>query len=859
MKKILSLLLAMLMLCSAVPVSGLAEAAAASDQLTLEDLKKLNGDALRIDLQDGLVSFVGGTCTDSKVSSVEDAQKVLASMQTLMSGKAAAHFEPWNVIHDAFGNVYYVFQQTHADNIVLGGAVKVMTDPEGNMLGLTATVVPDLPDEAEAEGITMEQAEAIVLEHEADSPRGTPDLIPGMSSKVVLPVDMVMDIDADEIYTRFVWSVYTTNPSANLSTSSDLPYLAHYVTMAGEYLYSLPTILPGDAAGTSGFDAEYTFQFMEPAEYTGYVDLSDGTEKEITVTLMRDTRTGMYYLGNIEHKIVVADCWEFLYNGGRVIMEYSPDNMEWDQTSLQSLYNYCLAYDYYKEIGWVGADGKETPIIVLKDFCDKDHTPINNAAYATKFYGWQTFLASSINDFSQCLDVCAHEFTHCVTGSLMTYNAYSNDYGAINEAISDIHGNICEMLMGKTEDTTWTLGEHSTDPVRSMSDPNSKGQPGFSWDLYYQPNVKTPTDANDRGGVHTNSSLLNRIAYLLCEEGGMTLEEARAFWFSVDCAMVPSTNYPQLRKLLPWVLKTAHLDAYADCLDKAIETTRLGDAALPTEIDSNRVMLKLELPDTEIFNDGNWTMFVLSIDLETIASRVTSYLQMIEDGDYDSLPEPLKNYTLDYLKKEEERKAKGLLEKIVDFITNKQPTEEEKAAEEKLNADVATWLRKFLREYIFSGNTSAGSDGRTIHLVGKPGYALPCLMYLKTKPGSDTPEKMKLVIHIDNQWFDLDTAISDKPEDSEKTKALFEHLFGGIFTKLADGKGLTEALSEHVFHASAGEMTEIPDTGLESISMESSIPMTESEPPVVHNKKSRPKLPEATSAPETPEATENPS
>ena len=102
---------------------------------------------------------------------------------------------------------------------------------------------------------------------------------------------------------------------------------------------------------------------------------------------------------------------------------------------------------------------------------------MDNAAYAGKFYGWQTFLSSSVNDFAQCLDVAAHEFTHCVTGTVMTYNAYKNDYGAINEAISDIQGNLCEMLAGATEDNTWLIGENSLNTVRSMSDPHLFQQP----------------------------------------------------------------------------------------------------------------------------------------------------------------------------------------------------------------------------------------------------------------------------------------------------------------------------------------------------------------------------------------------
>ena len=856
MKKMLVFLLALAMIVTAVPASVMAEAAQNDGQLTLEDLKALNGDEVQIDLKDGLVSFVGGACTPSPVSSEEDARKVLDSMQTLLSGGAAARFEPWNIIQDAAGNRYYIFQQTHADTVVLGGAVKVIADAEGNMLGLTATVVTDLPDEAEAEGVTMEKAEAIVLEHEANSPQGAPELIAGMTARVVLPVALEADINEEDTVTRFVWSVYTTNPSANLATASDLPYLAHYVTMAGEYLYSLPTILPGDAAGASGFDASYTFQFMEPVPYTGYVDLADGTEQEITVELMRDTRTGMYYLGNIEHKIVVADCWEFLYNGGRVVLEYSPDNMEWDQTCLISLYNYCLAYDYYKEIGWLGADGEQTPIIVLKDFCDPNHVPIDNAAYASKYYGWQTFLASSVNNYSQCLDVCVHEFTHCVTHSVMTHNAYSNDCGAINEAISDIHGNICDMLMGKTKDTTWLIGENSSEFIRSMSEPHKGRQPMFSWDLHYQPNVKIPTMANDRGGVHSNSSLLNYIAYLLCEEGGMTLEEARAFWFAVDCTMVPGTDYPQLRMLLPWVLHTAHLDAYADCLARAIDVTRLGDDTMPETLDSNRAMLDLELPDSEVFTNGNWTLSAFSVNLDRMVSELTAYGELIRAGKYDSLPEPLKKAFILGVQKEEEEKKKDFFQKLVEFFDPPKPTEEEEAAEKELGEELLAWGRAFLKENVFLGSVSAGQDGRSIHLMSYPGFTLPSLLYLKANSDGSAPEEIKLVIYLDGQWIDLSLLLAEDPAVADPAAESVGNLFSGMISELSDGKQLIDVLRDHIFQAPAGQTTVIPNTGLENITLDITMPGNESKPPVPNNTKSRPKLPAEEAAGETETANE---
>lgn len=842
MKKILAYLLAILMVCVSVPFTGFAESAPGDAQLTMEDLQNLNGGEVQTDLQNGKVTFVEGTCTNEKVTSVEDAQKVLDSMRNLMGGDAHFHFEPWNVLHDSFGNVYYVFQQTHADQIVLGGAVKVITDSEGTMIGLTSTVVSDLPDEAESEGLTREQAEAVVLEHESKADHGSPELIEGMTSLIVLPVTREVDLDADELYTHFVWAVYTTNPSASVSLGSDLPYLAHYVSMSGEYLYSLPTILPGDTAGSAGYDASYTFQFMEPVDYTGYVDWSDGSEHEISISLMRDTRTGMYYLGNLEHRIVVADCWEFLYNGGRVVMEYSPDNLEWDQTSLQSLYNYCLVYDYYKELGWLGGDGAQTPIIVLKDFCDANHNPTNNAAYAGNFYGWQTFLSSSVNDFAQCLDVCAHEFTHCVTHSVMTYNAYMNDYGAINEAISDIQGNVCEMIMGKTEDTTWKIAENCGSAIRSMSDPNRYNQPRYSWDLYYQPNVKTPSAVNDRGGVHTNSSLLNYIAYWLCEKGGMSLEEARAFWFAVDCTMVPGTNYPQLRKLLPSVLHMTHLDAYADCLSEAIALTRLGDADTPSQPGDQQVMMKLELPDNEVFNNGNWAMTVLTINMENLASTISSYFDAIQQNEYDRLPDPLRKLMEYYDQKQQERKEKGFLDMLTELITKPERTEEEKAEEKAINDEFIRWMQSFFRENYYNGNASVGQDGSSILLMSIPGYTIPCLMYVKLQPGSQEPEQVKFVAYFGNQWLDLAQLFSNGSEAGKETGAPHTQLFTEVFEKIFSGKGWKEILDDYILYAQVGTTVEIPNTGLENVTLDTSMPINKQKPPVVKNRKSRPKL-----------------
>jgi len=807
---------------------------------------------------EGKITFIDGSCTDAPVKSTEDAAALVAEITPRIGGSKTS-FVPWRTLYDSFGNTYYLFQQVYADTIVDGGAVKVITDRDGNMLGLTASVVSDLPEETAAEGISAAAAEQLVLQHEKE--RGLdPILMDGMTRKIVLPVDRDADLEAEDIRTHFVWAVFSNNPSSD--AGKEMPYLAHYVSMAGEYLYCLPTLLPGDQAGESGYHADYVFEFMEPVEYTGYVDLSDGTEKEITVNVMRDTRTGMYYLGNIEHRIVVADCWEFLYNHGNVKLVYSPDNREWDQVGLLSLYNYCRAYDYYKAIGWQG-DGEDTPIMILKDFCDKDHKPMNNACYAGKFYGWQTFLSSSANDFAQCLDIIGHEFTHCVTASVMTYNAYLNDFGAINEAMSDIQGNICEMLAGDTEDTTWTVGEHSTENVRVMSDPHQGKQPSFTWDLYYQPHVKDPTNANDRGGVHTNSSLLNYIAWMLCD-GGMTLEDARAYWFAADCAMVPGTDYAQLRDLLPWVMKITGLEKHMDTLTAALEATRLGEAEMPDPLPENRALVTLDLPDTEIFNNGSWLMSIICLDFEGIGSRLTAISEDLENGKTEGYPKMLVDL---YNQAAEENAAGGEPEETPSVLSifadallggalDGEDSETEPPAEdstmtpeEKAEAEeFRTWLKQQAADVFYMGNASAGQDGHTIRMVTTSGRAIPILLYLETKPNSDQIKQMNAVIYLKGRWIDLTplAALMLNEEGASPVALAGGLLKSGLLFDLMEIIFTCRTTEDYLNALSigipAGGVLELPSKGLETVTFEANMAgmadMTEVE---TNNRMSRPK------------------
>ncbi|MBQ6508033.1 MAG: M4 family metallopeptidase [Flexilinea sp.] len=835
------------------------------NQLSLEDLQALNDGKAEVFMHGDAVTFVDGTCTSDPVKNMDDAAQVVLSMIGLLGGDERTLLEPWRTLTDTNGNTYYVFRQMYAGVTVTGGAVKVITDAEGKMISLSSSLESELPDAEASVGISAGEAEAIVLAHEAEAGLSV-SLIGDKTDMIILPLFLSVDDDDDAMdINRFVWVVYTDNPAADFKSSSELPYLAHYVTLYGEYLYSLETVYPGDTAGSAGFDTSYVFEFMEPADYTGYVDLSDGTEMEISVTVMRDKRTGMYYLGNIERQIVVADCYEFLFNHGQVILEYSPDNLEWDQVGLLSLYNYCRAWDYYNAIGWFGGDGKGTPIMILNDFRDVNHAQVNNAAFMGNILGWSVFSASRANDLSQCLDVIAHEFTHCVTDAVMTYNSYMNDYGAINEAVSDIQGQICEMMYGATTDETWILGDMSLSAFRSMSDPHLFSQPEYTWDLYYKPRVQTPTLVNDEGGVHTNSSLLNNVAYRLVTDGGMSLEEARAFWFAVDCTMVPGTDYAQLSELMPSVLKALGMERYTDALQRAVDATRLGVETMPDSFDADRALLTLTLPDNVNFTDGNWMMQIVSLDVKEFYARAKALIEQVMAGDYSVLPESVQESIKESQAKptpEPEEKQgfftafiTALGEVLKEKMEEESGTEQVQVAEEtRKDPEIEEWMawfREKFGELVFSGIGTAGQDGRTVRMVGRPGRTIPILMHMSFAENSYEPDQLVYAVYLGGHWIVL--PVSEGLEGTENADNAVEQQINDITGEIldpvmkmfADGRRLEEIADNLFFNIKGGEVNDISAAGLEDLVLpEPSGPLSifstsESEVPA---RKSRPKI-----------------
>lgn len=116
----------------------------------------------------------------------------------------------------------------------------------------------------------------------------------------------------------------------------------------------------------------------------------------------------------------------------------------------------------------------------------------------------------------KAFDVAGHEFTHAITSNESNLEYYGES-GAINEAISDVLGVSIEKYINKGK-FNWTMGEQSGETFRDMKKPSAIPSPfGIPYPEDYS--QYNEFGGEDNGGVHYNSSIINKAAYLLAKGG----------------------------------------------------------------------------------------------------------------------------------------------------------------------------------------------------------------------------------------------------------------------------------------------------------------------------------------------------
>lgn len=158
-------------------------------------------------------------------------------------------------------------------------------------------------------------------------------------------------------------------------------------------------------------------------------------------------------------------------------------------------------------------------------------------------------------------DIVAHELSHgVVQHTAGLFPAYQP--GAMNESMADVFGELVDQANGNAGQRDWEIGEDATalPTLRDMQSPRRFDDPDrmrsslFDGDPAFQ----------DAGGVHTNSGIGNKTAFLIAQGGrfngrtvrgldrgqALRLETARIYFRALQM-LTSGSDYADLGRVLP--------------------------------------------------------------------------------------------------------------------------------------------------------------------------------------------------------------------------------------------------------------------------------------------------------------------
>lgn len=297
---------------------------------------------------------------------------------------------------------------------------------------------------------------------------------------------------------------------------------------------------------------------------------------------------------------------------------------------------------YFSQFARDSVNNAGLPLKSTVHYCpDGAHCP-----YANAFWNGQQMVYGT--SYASARDVVGHELTHGVT-QYTSHLLYYMQSGGINEALSDIFGELVEHTYSSS-DTAWLMGEDlPIGAIRSMSNPPLYNQPDKMTSFLY---VCDP--GSDQGGVHTNSGVANKAAYLMVNGGSFNgknisalgLTKTAQIWYFVQTHLLTSAgDYQNLYTLLPQAARSlvgsyGITNADVQQVQNAVDATEMNldppgcsipEAPLSCPI--NQLVANLFYDDMENTASGNWSSSAVS--------------GSVNDWHYPQVPNPY-NYDATY-------------------------------------------------------------------------------------------------------------------------------------------------------------------------------------------------------------------
>ncbi|WP_253291395.1 M4 family metallopeptidase [Virgibacillus proomii] len=488
------------------------------------DAWKLKPDAETLweeDSMEDVPSFINGKVSDQKVTKESDVRAFFQANQDLFktNPKTELAFIEANV--DEVGMTHYIYQPKIQNIPIDNSKVVVHVTKDRKITAVNGDFHPDAPSQLLQEHkLTKKKAINAAWKH-----------INVKRSKADKKIKSLTGEDFNSLQENANLVVFQDGKNYTLAYHVELqftqPYPANWQIWVnaenGTILKAINQVqeaaTTGTGIGTLG-DTKQLNMFLHQNEYYLY-----DTTKQMNGVIETFDNQGAF-VNNLPGIYVTNSDNNF--------------NSESQRAAVDAHYYAGEVFDYYlNRFGRVSYDDNGASIRSSVHYGNN----YNNAAWVGNQMIYGDGDGVEFTYLSGAKDVVAHELTHAViqeTADLV----YENQPGALNESFADVFGYF-------VDPENWLIGEDVYTPgiegdgLRSLEDPTKYNQPDHMDKYQKLPNTRE----GDWGGVHINSGIPNKAAYLTINTIGVDKAE-QIYYRAITVYLTPNSNFADARQAL---------------------------------------------------------------------------------------------------------------------------------------------------------------------------------------------------------------------------------------------------------------------------------------------------------------------
>ncbi|KGX92450.1 peptidase M4 [Pontibacillus halophilus JSM 076056 = DSM 19796] len=479
-------------------------------------------DATKVELNkkpgQSVPSFIKGEMEKQKIKSDQDSKSFLNQHQDTFKLDANTDLQLVEETKDDLGHTLYEYQQVVKDVPIDGAILKVHTNENDEVVAINGDVFPEATTKVTTtkakvsakKAIKMAYKHAKVAPNEAFNTPTTTAPFEESASGAAEKTELVVYKNGDQYELTYLVQLQFIEP---YPANWQIYINAKDGSVVDAYNAATDAATTGYGYGTKG-----DYKSLNTYAYNGTYYLYDTTKN---MSGYIGTYTANY--GNS-----LPGSWSVDSNNAFTSSSQGAD--------VDAHAHAGIVYDYFLNTHNRNSyNGNGASIISTVHYGSN----YNNAFWNGSQMVYGDGDGSLFSPLSGSLDVVAHELAHAVTEYTANLE-YRNQSGALNESFSDVFGYF-------VEPNDWDLGEDvytpgkAGDALRSLSNPERYGQPAHMDDFYYT--------SSDNGGVHTNSGIPNKAAYLTIQSIGKTKAE-KIYYRALNTYLSKRSDFSDARAAL---------------------------------------------------------------------------------------------------------------------------------------------------------------------------------------------------------------------------------------------------------------------------------------------------------------------